>query len=116
MLTWRISLLLLFLLIALSVLQYRLWYQSGGIYDFMALKKKLATQEQINLEQKKINESLLFQIKRLQNSLQAVESRARDELGMIKKDEVFFQIVNDEQQQSQRKIINDRTSHENLNK
>jgi cell division protein FtsB len=81
------------LLVALLFLQYRLWFESNGIYDMVRLKKVLAMQTQENDKLKKHNEELLFQIQRLQHSQEASESRARNELGMIKKDEKFYQIV-----------------------
>lgn len=81
------------LLAMLIFLQYRLWFESGGIHDMLKLKKNLALQAKENEQLKKQNEELLFQVKRLQNSQDAVESRARNELGMIKKGETFYQVV-----------------------
>jgi len=78
---------------ALLFLQYRLWFESNGIHDMVKLKNVLAVQAQENDKLKKQNEELLFQIQRLQNSQEASESRARNELGMIKKNEKFYQIV-----------------------
>jgi len=46
-----------------------------------------------NEELKKRNALLLFQIKRLRNSKDATEARARNELGMVKKGETFYQVV-----------------------
>ncbi len=78
---------------ALLFLQFRLWFESGGIRDMLHLKRQLAVQTVDNERLKKRNEELLFQIQRLQNSRDAVESRARNELGMIKNGETFYQIV-----------------------
>lgn len=78
---------------ALVLLQYRLWLESGGIRDMMKMKETLAQQAIENDKLKKHNDELLFQIQRLQYSKDAAESRARNELGMIKKDETFYQIV-----------------------
>jgi len=78
---------------ALVLLQYRLWLESGGIRDMMKMKETLAQQAIENDKLKKRNDELLFQIQRLQYSKDAAESRARNELGMIKKDETFYQIV-----------------------
>lgn len=77
----------------LMFLQYRLWFEPGGVRDMLQLKKNLAIQIGENGKLKKRNEQLLFQIQRLQNSQDAVESRARNELGMVKKGETFYQIV-----------------------
>ena len=89
----RLKILCGILLFVLAFLQYRLWFESGGIREMVSLKKTLSQQALENDKLKKRNEELLFQIKRLQNSKDATESRARNELGMIKKDETFYQIV-----------------------
>lgn len=91
--TLRINLIAITLLALLLFLQYRLWFQSGGIADLWRLKKNLALQTEEILLLKKRNEALVFQIERLKHSQDATESRARSELGMIKKDEEFYQLV-----------------------
>jgi cell division protein FtsB len=89
----RLNMLAIFFFALLLFLQYRLWFEAGGIKDMYRLKRELALQEQKNDAMKKQNDELLFQVERLQKSQDATESRARNELGMIKKDEVFYQIV-----------------------
>lgn len=89
----RLYLLILCLIGMLAFLQYRLWFQSGGLRDYVRLKQAVNKQLSDNENSKKRNEDLLFQIQRLQNSKDAAESRARNELGMVKKDETFYQIV-----------------------
>lgn len=89
----RLNVILLLLMSALIFLQYRLWVAPGGIKDLILLKKTIAMQVVQNDQLKKRNEELLFQVQRLQNSHDATESRARNELGMIKKNETFYQIV-----------------------
>lgn len=91
--TFRLNLLAGVLLLVLLFLQYRLWMESGGLKDMFKLKKMLAAQITENDKLKKRNDELLFQIKRLQNSEDATESRARNELGMVKKGETFYQVV-----------------------
>ena len=90
---FRLNLFVVFLVMALIFLQYRLWFESGGIRDMIKLRKALAKQTEENGVLKKNNEALLFQIQRLKESKDGTESRARNELGMIKKDETFYQIV-----------------------
>jgi len=89
----RLNILAAVLFAVLFFLQYRLWFESDGIRDMRQLKKTLAKQSEENEKLKKLNEDLLFQVQRLQNGKDAAESRARNELGMIKKDETFYQIV-----------------------
>lgn len=81
------------LLMFFIFLQYRLWWESGGLKDFFVIKKDLQVIQANNLRLKQRNDALLFQIERLRNSQDAIEARARNELGMIKKDETFYQIV-----------------------
>lgn len=78
---------------AFIFLQYRLWFEEGGIHDMVKLKKMLAMQTAENDTLKKRNDDLLFQIQRIQNSRDAAEARARSELGMVKKGETFYQVV-----------------------
>lgn len=81
------------LLILFLFLQYRLWFQAGGVSDMMRLKKQLTQETLANAELKKRNNVLKHQVLYLQKNQSAIESRARQELGMIKKDETFYQVV-----------------------
>ncbi len=89
----QFKLLSIIMIVLLVFLQYKLWYGAGGIKDRMALKKQLAGQTQTNDGLKQQNAELMRQIHYLQNNQDAVESRARQELGMIKKDETFYQVM-----------------------
>lgn len=93
MLSIRTSAILVVMTGALIFLQYRLWFEDGGIRDMLKLKKMLEIQTVENDKLKKRNEVLLFQIQRIQNSRDAAEARARGELGMVKKGETFYQVV-----------------------
>lgn len=85
-----------FLIAVLVFLQYRLWFESGGIRDMLHLKTMIGMQQQENEQLKEHNASLLAEIRQLQGSQEATEEKARNELGMIKKDETFYQIVKKE--------------------
>lgn len=92
---WRRFNVLPFILLAvLLFLQYRLWFESGGIIDMMHLKKRLAVLQMENDGLKRNNQMLSFKVQNLKNNQGALESRARQELGMIKKGETFYHIVN----------------------
>ena len=93
MLSRRYMGLISLLFIILAFFQYRLWWEVGGLRDFLVLKKILVSQQAENLKLKQRNDELLFQVERLRHSQEAVEARARNELGMIKKGETFYQIV-----------------------
>ena len=90
---YRSQVLIVVLLSFFAFLQYRLWLGPAGIQDMRRLKKTLAMHIKENERLKQSNQELLFQVQRLQNSNDAVEVRARNELGMVKKDEQFYQIV-----------------------
>lgn len=89
----RLNVIMAILAIALVFLQYRLWFETGGVRDMLQIKKMLKVQASENETLKQHNDELLAQIKRLQKSQEATETHARNELGMIKKDEMFYQIV-----------------------
>lgn len=81
----------------LVLLQYRLWFGSGSIPQVRQLEK--FKQEQIldNNILRDRNRSLTAEVLDLKTGLEAIEERARTEMGMIKKGEVFYQIVNAQQ-------------------
>ena len=88
---WNLIIVALFA--TLLLLQYRLWFEAGGIRDMRKLKKNISLQKLENEKLKQQNEELTFQIARSQTNDDGTESRARNELGMIKKGEVFYQVV-----------------------
>ena len=90
----RFNLLVVFMIAILVFFQYRLWFEQGGMKNLLQLKKSLAVQAADNQRLKQYNDELREQIQRLQKSKDATESRARNELGMIKRNEKFYQIVN----------------------
>ncbi|MDR3492352.1 MAG: septum formation initiator family protein [Gammaproteobacteria bacterium] len=89
----RTRVLQLVLILVLLFIQYHLWFESSGIIDMLRTKKQLALQLQLNDKLKQRNAKLISQVQYLQTHNEAVESRARGELGMIKKDETYYQIV-----------------------
>jgi cell division protein FtsB len=91
--SFRFNALPLILIAVLGFLQYHLWFESGGIIDMLRIKKELALQVSQNEKVKKRNEKLVQQLQYLQASNAAIESRARGELGMVKKGETFYQVV-----------------------
>lgn len=93
MLSIRTGLIVTTMMAALTFLQYRLWFEDGGIRDMMKLKNMLAVQSVEIDKLKKRNDDLLFQVQRIQSGREAAEARARSELGMVKKGETFYQVV-----------------------
>lgn len=88
---------LIVILIALLLgLQYRLWVGEGSFAEVWNLHTALAEQRMENEHLAERNAALEAEVKDLKQGLGAVEERARSELGMIKDDEVFYQIVEPE--------------------
>jgi cell division protein FtsB len=84
----------IFLLGAILVLlQYRLWFAAGGMQEVSQLKKAIVSQAASNDALKQANEKLSSQIAGLHNSKDIIETHARDDLGLIKNGETFYQIV-----------------------
>ncbi len=81
-----------FLLILL--IQYPLWFAEGGFKSILEKNNQIKEQQKINADLKKQNGALIAEVNDLKKGTKAIEERARDELGMIKKDEIFFQIIN----------------------
>ena len=83
-----------FLLIVLLVLlQYRLWIGNGSITDVHHLEQ--ARQEQIreNEQLRERNQALAAEVHDLKHGFEAIEERARSEMGMIKTDETFYHVI-----------------------
>ena len=82
------------ILAALIVLiQYPLWLGKGGWLRVWDTERKLAAQRASNDRLAQRNDALAADVRDLKQGLDAVEERARYELGMIRGDEVFFQVV-----------------------
>ena len=75
------------------VLQYPLWFGKGGWLRVRELDRQVAAQAAVNDRLRERNESLDAEVRDLKQGLEAVEERARAELGMIRSDEVFYQVV-----------------------
>jgi cell division protein FtsB len=87
---------LILLFIMFAALQYRLWIAPGSWADVAALERDLAEQKQVNERLRNRNGVLEKEIRDLKTGLSGVEERARSELGLIKKDETFYLIVEDD--------------------
>ncbi len=81
------------LLILLLLLQYTLWLGEGGLVRVWSLNEQVAAQEKENAKLRERNRALEAEVLDLKQGLDAVEERARTDLGMIKKNETFYQVV-----------------------
>jgi len=84
------------LLLMLVGLQSRLWVGSGSFGHVNGLQKKVAQADATNMVKEERNKVLRKEIRDLKNGLDAVEEKARTELGLIKEDETFFLLVDKE--------------------
>lgn len=86
---------LLLLVALLAWLQYRLWLGGGGQGEVQALQQQVRKQTYDNSGLKQRNDQLAAEVKDLKNEGggEAIEERARSELGMIKPDETFYRVV-----------------------
>ncbi len=75
------------------VLQYQLWLGEDGVRALNQLDEQLAAQEKINAELEARNSLLEIEVLDLKNGLEAIEERARSELGMIAEGETFYMII-----------------------
>jgi cell division protein FtsB len=87
--------LILALLVLLLLLQLRLWVGAGGMREVWRLEAAVEQQQQENAEHRRRNEALAAEVEDLRTGEEAVEERARSELGMIKPGEVFYHVVDD---------------------
>ncbi len=84
------------LAVLLALLQYVLWFGDGGVRDLWQLERQVAEQQSENERLTERNDALAAEVRDLKTGLEAVEARARLELGMIKEDEVFYQVIDSE--------------------
>jgi len=85
----------------LVILQVKLWFGDGSIAEVRQLNKSVSIQQQKNKMAQDRNQALEAEVKDLKKGLDAIEERARSELGMIKKTrETFYQIVERKSQSS----------------
>jgi cell division protein FtsB len=83
----------LLLLVLLALLQFQLWFGIGNVPSAMRLKSQVEAQNAENATLAKRNAALAAEVNDLKGGQAAIEERARVELGMVKKGETFYQIV-----------------------
>ena len=86
----------LVLLVLFFWLQYKIWLQDGGIPEILQLQEEVeAVKDEVKKLQER-NSSLHAEVKDLKKGLDAIEERARSEMGMIKEGEVYYQVIQPE--------------------
>ncbi|MCX7104392.1 MAG: hypothetical protein RIS10_471 [Pseudomonadota bacterium] len=84
---------LLVITVLIGLLQYRLWYGNGGIKEIKAYQQELVELNKQVIEKKERNDALYAEVEDLRKGKEAIEERARYELGMMKEGETFFQVL-----------------------
>lgn len=77
----------------LAVVQAQLWLGRGSVVDVAQMQRKLDEQKARNAVAQQANEQLAAEVRDLQEGLEMVEEKARSELGMVKPNEIYVQIV-----------------------
>ena len=84
------------LLFLFLLLQYDLWVGEGSMATVHHLQQAVQSQQLENAKLKQRNAALGAEVQDLKQGLEAVEERARSELGMIREGETFIQVTSDE--------------------
>jgi cell division protein FtsB len=84
---------LLVLALLFGWLQYRLWFSEGSWGEVTSLQNQVAHQKRDNKGLQERNNALAAEVEDLKSGEEAVEERARSELGMIKPGEKFYRVV-----------------------
>lgn len=87
-----VRLLTLTLLALIAAVQYPLWFGKGSWSEARSNAERVTAQKQINQRAEKRNRALDAEVRDLKQGSDAIEERARSELGMIKRGEIYFQI------------------------
>jgi cell division protein FtsB len=85
--------LLVILILLLVALQLKMWFGEGGYRDVQRLALRVEEQARENETLAQRNRELQAEVEDLRQGLEAIEERARSELGLIKEGEEFYQVV-----------------------
>lgn len=88
----------LILLLLLGWLQYTWWLGKNGMSDYQMVSSEIEVQKQVNASLTSRNSEMFAEIDDLRQGLDAIEERARNELGMVKEGETFYRMIGEEDQ------------------
>ncbi len=94
--------LLLILLSLIALVQYSLWLGKGGWLQVRDMDRQIRAQQQANQKMQERNAAIDADVKDLKQGYAAIEERARSKLGMVKDDEIFFQVIKSSPQQKEK--------------
>ena len=81
------------LAVVLVLLQYRIWVSDNGVRKVERLKQAVAAQQTEDGQLAERNRQLAAEVRDLKTGMDALEERARSDLGMIARNETFYQVV-----------------------
>ena len=81
------------LAVLIALIQYPLWLGKGSWLRVWEVDQQIRSQRDANHQSQARNRALDAEVRDLKVGLEAVEERARSELGMIRRDEIFFQVI-----------------------
>jgi cell division protein FtsB len=82
-----------FLFFLFIILQYQLWYGPGSVEQVNEYQQQVDSLKREAAKKRERNEALYAEVLDLREAQEAIEERARYELGMIKEGETFFQVI-----------------------
>jgi cell division protein FtsB len=81
------------LAVVLILLQYRIWISDNGVRQVERLRQTVAAQQAEDAQLAERNRQLAAEVRDLKTGMDALEERARSDLGMIGRNETFYQVV-----------------------
>ena len=85
--------LIIILFVLLAGLQWRLWIGEGSLAHRAELNRQLQQQEDDNQALRQRNQLIATDVESLKTNLDAIEEKARSDLGMIKQGETFYLVI-----------------------
>jgi cell division protein FtsB len=85
------------LVVLIALLQYPLWLGKGSWLRVWQYSQQIEAHEKRNDYYRQRNDTLREEVRDLKQGQSAIEERARSELGLVKQDEVFFQVIQNKQ-------------------
>ncbi|MBI4195930.1 MAG: cell division protein FtsB [Betaproteobacteria bacterium] len=77
----------------IALIQYPLWVGKGSRMRVWEVDRQIRAQREVNQKLRVRNGALDAEVRDLKQGLEAIEERARSELGMVRRDEIFFQLL-----------------------
>ena len=79
--------------VVIAILQYRLWLSDSGVRELARMQDAVTQQRTQNAALVERNKQLAAEVRDLKTGMAALEERARSELGMIARNETYYQVV-----------------------